>query len=681
MSAQKVVSLALILATLILGGCERLRPSSNGIAATETEVVEQVVPQVAATTAPIQVAVDPTPAPEPTDVIVNLPTSDLDIRFETPPTEWDSLPQWLAAAWLDDRSRDETAAMLASADWLIDAGPLPENGVAGSFAQADINSDGLDEWIISVKQPNAASHTPTIPFLRAYPGNFYVIGQAGVLYQHYRTTTIATSTAAPFLLSLDDFSGDGVPDLIIDELSHNGVQYFGRFYFLTSLNGVLRDQSSAELKQVRPQPQLTVSALNDRLTANLRVRYADSPSATNGYWQRETYAWNGSTLARQSFQVESPSNADSLANYLSAQWSDQTNAARVRANLLSWGWLRNEQDWVTGDFDGDFADDWAVIVSDPAAEPSSSGYVADVWVFSAAGLFRLSESSAENTLLPAEHQIQRVQDLTNDIHPELLVKQTSCGAATCFDKYRIISSVNGVLSNIVRNNAPSTVNAGDAGNLSDAPDAISQTFSEISIAASADQPTPLLRVHGGTFGSVGAGVMRSYASYWTWSESERSIGFVRNEFDATNFRHLLLYEANELTASSDGIRQAAGMQLYLRIVNDTDLRDPEPLFDAEPGPAAAAEQFAAFRLLYVALSQGNLEGANIWIGFLEGAYTDAAMTLGARAMYDAIIVGGSPQAGCAAALSVMAGYENPVGALRDLGYGNPSLSSTDLCTP
>ena len=668
-----LIQITLLLLTV---GCEQLRP--NGGATQPTATVEQITPQRGSSAEPIIVM---PVTPPPTDVILNLPTAENDFQLDIAPKDWTQLPEWLAVVWQADMSRETVAQALQAAGWLIPDQPLPAAGAVGSFAQADLDGDGLDEWLISVRQPFADSHAPIIPFQRAYPGNFYIIGRSGTLYQHYPNGAISAEfAAAPFLLSLQDFNADGNPDVLIDELNHNGQQYFGRFYLLTLKAGVMRDLSSTALKQVRPQPQLTI----DNGQVAIRSRFASNPSDPTGYWQNEQYQWDGQTLALSVISIESPQDFASLATYLNTQWQAQTDSAKVRADLLNWGWLREDKNWVTEDFDGDLRSDWAVVVSAPTAE-ASNGYQADLWIVSAAGVYQLSADSAEYSREPTQHSISRLQDVTQDGLPELLSEQIICGASTCYNTFRIISDAKGTLASIVANNTQ-PIN-GDAA-VSTVHDGITQPFADLSIVQ-ADPAQPVqLRVHGGVFGSIGAGVMRSYATLWAWSAPANAIVQTGIELDATNYRHLLLYEANGLAQNAvsnglvdDPVQRATAIQLYQRVITDTLLLDPDPL-DAtiSPAPQAAVQQFAAFRLIYIALNENNLAEANTWISYLENNHTNAALTLAARAMLDAADVGATPTAGCAAALSILAGYENPLGALHNLGYGNPSLTVADLCT-
>ncbi len=679
-----LVSLTLLIAST---GCGRILPDRTPPIAVQPTTIEAVTPQIRPSTAPILVEPLVTETPAPTDVIVNLPKSELDITLNRAPTDWRELVAWLESAWQSNLTRDEAVSVLETGGWILPDVRTPAVGEAGNFAQADLTGDGIDEWVVTVRLPNSASHAPIIPFQRAFPGNMFVIGQSGLLYQHYPTAAISAEiTAAPFLQSLSDVTGDGLPDLVIDELSHNGVQYFGRFYLLSAGDGVVRDLSSAELKRVRPQPQLTVDTSSTSPTFNLRLRYADSPTADDGYWQQEKYQWNGSNLALTAVNVEKPSTESAVAAYLTDQWAAQTDAARVRASLLQWGWLQEEQDWVTGDFDGDLRDDWVIVVSDPSFVSATAGqYPAAVWVLSKDGLFKLESDGISAELAPPaqSHTITQIADMTGDARPELLVEQTACGPATCIHTIRVISAANGPLANIVLNNAPSASLSGSNGTAN----AITQAQATLNLESPTNGALPQLRVFSGGIDAQGSGIVRTATTFWGWMPDTNSISYLRQELEPTNYRHLLLYEANSLTQSDDGlvtsdsILLAAGMQLYQRVINASDLLDPEPFENVEPGPANASEQFAAFRLVYLNAAINNREQAELWMSFLESAYSGEAMTIGARAMYDSVLVGAAPQAGCAAAQSVMSGYDNPVGALSNLGYGNPSLSAADLCTP
>ncbi len=284
----------IILAVLLLG-CQRTP------AATQPAV--NALPTAAQTTAAERSEEQPIVvqrldiATLPAEQIVQIDTPLPAVNLALVPNNWPGIERWLPTAWQAGYQVSDVRKQLSSAGWL-----MPYTAAATDFspqgvASADINGDGLDEWLITLIIPGSQTHAPTIPYLRAFPGNFYVIGQEGILYRHFQPSIISAEfSAAPFLNSTDDLTGDGLPDILFDERSHNEFQHFGRYYFLTYHNGDLRDATSDDLLAVHQQPELSIDKASQ--SATLRYWQGDPDNLKTGFWVEESYRWDGGTLSR-----------------------------------------------------------------------------------------------------------------------------------------------------------------------------------------------------------------------------------------------------------------------------------------------------------------------------------------------------------------------------------------------
>lgn len=226
-----------------------------------------------------------------------VPTALPAVDLAVVPADWEGIERWLATAWQAGFDLPFVRARLTEAGWL-----MPLTAAATDFApqgvrSADLTGDGRDEWLLTLIVPGSQSHAPIIPFTRAYPGNFYVIGNTGVLYRHFNPAVISAEfSAAPFVISSADLTADGQFDLLIDERSHNAIDNFGRYYFLTYRDGQLQDATSAELRTVHQQPDISIDPTTNAIT--LRYWQTDPASSEGGSWQDEAYQWNGDTLAK-----------------------------------------------------------------------------------------------------------------------------------------------------------------------------------------------------------------------------------------------------------------------------------------------------------------------------------------------------------------------------------------------
>ena len=94
---------------------------------------------------------------------------------------------------------------------------------------------------------------------------------------------------------------------------------------------------------------------------------------------------------------------------------------------------------------------------------------------------------------------------------------------------------------------------------------------------------------------------------------------------------------------------------------------------------ADVSRLAAFRLILIDLLQNNAERAAGRLAWLEANHPDAAATSAAATLIAGWAGAEGQAALCASIEETLAALENPMGALSDMGYGNPALTVADFC--
>ena len=125
-------------------------------------------------------------------------------------------------------------------------------------------------------------------------------------------------------------------------------------------------------------------------------------------------------------------------------------------------------------------------------------------------------------------------------------------------------------------------------------------FPEIQVVDRDDDGVAEIVVRGGTIGSAGAGVVRSRTEVWRWDGA--AVTLAGTTLDPTQYRHHILYEANDLMAAGD---LDGALALYEAAINDPALRN-DGFAHAPEQVYADVSRFAAFRLVLIDLLQGCL---------------------------------------------------------------------------
>ncbi len=360
-----------------------------------------------------------------------------------------------------------------------------------------------------------------------------------------------------------------------------------------------------------------------------------------------------------------PTDWEGLEGWLTTLWRGGVNPAAVRAALRQSGMQRGDDDWRAADFDGDLQDDWALVLYDPSLPGVPFGAAGDLWIVNGDGVvFRYYPAPSSDIYEFLAPTVVDVADLTGDGLPELVTDARMCGAHTCFGNFRVIGQTAAGLADLVRR-AP----AGE----SDPGNTINISYPEARLADGDGDGVAELVVRGGSIGSAGAGVVRPRTEVWRWDGA--AVSLAETALDPTDYRHHILYEANDLLAAGD---LDGALVLYEAAITDGALRNdgfahvPEAVY-------ADVSRFAAFRLALIDLRHGDSERAAGRLAWLQTNHPDAPATTAA-----AMLIGGWTDedglpALCERIETTLAAADSPTGALADMGYGNPSLTAADFC--
>lgn len=361
-----------------------------------------------------------------------------------------------------------------------------------------------------------------------------------------------------------------------------------------------------------------------------------------------------------------------LEIWLTQAWEIGVEPHTVQARLQAAGWQFQAEDMHVIDLNADSRAEWVLTLYPPAQGPVAGPMaVGNLWVISAGGvLYRTyPESVTPEMWENVAPVIVGFADMNGDTQPETVISQTICGAHTCHGLYQILHYANGTLQNVVAGH-----NAADGSEV----DIIDVSYPDTYFADHNGDGWDDFLVHGGNIGSVGAGLVRLYTEVWAWDGT--AVSLAATMLDPTQYRHHILYEANDLFAFDNPQTLEQALALYEQAINDETLITPPPLLEGtEADVRGAIDQFAAFRLILIDLLQGQANRANDRLTWLESNYADTPITQAAATLLRHSPGDQHPSSLCAAVTAALQAAEAPTGHLIDLGYGNPSLTAMDVC--
>lgn len=600
---------------------------------------------------------EPTAIPTPLPTLTPIPTPTEIPLGERIPNTFDELEAWLLAARLSDMPVFEAHRLLNEAGWLA---PEERPGeYAFDFQAIDLSGDARAEWLVVVKVKD--SQPFSTPRGEKYAGNMYVVADDAVVAWFENEADITNGlTQRPQILSTNDITGDGIQDAIVEGLGCGANRCFGKYQLLTYHLGYLDDLASAAM-QDKLNPHLETQF--NPTTGEQRVELSVWKGVgLQGVRETEIYAWNGSKLAYVETLTVVPDDAESLKGWLVGQWQSGADFANVQGHLREAGWLQEGENLAaSADLSNNTMHEWAFVITDKHAEPDIFGHPSNVWVVNPMGVFSIvPEFMSEGTWT-----VRPMSDVTGNGTQEFLAIEETCGAHTCFQSYFVLAYHDSQMMNL----APWHVGGVWI---------MQNSYSDWRVEEYAGSPA--LMIHGGGIGSVGAGIVRLWTDVFVFSAEDNQMRLVDTLLDDTNWRHHLLYEANDKTRSGHAHTIETGIALYERVIEDDSLDDDSHFYElGEEALRHHINQYAAFRLIHTWLRPADLVNANSWLTYLQTNYAGEPLTLAATAMMDEYDLSADLAAACSAAQAVLADYDEPTGILVDMGYGNPSLDAESLC--
>lgn len=370
-----------------------------------------------------------------------------------------------------------------------------------------------------------------------------------------------------------------------------------------------------------------------------------------------------------------PDTLDALVEWVSQAYANQTDPADTCAALLTAQWQRADNTCHTADLDGDETDEWLLTINTrpdyPLEDPSSPP--GEFWVINSSGLAYRTKSEGENddfTNVASASTLVELVDMTGDELPEAIIAFTNCGANTCFENYHIISGHNGTIDNLVYIPPVEEIDPTQPLRI------ISLSYVDTPLLEDmTEDDLPDFVLHGGTFGSVGAGLHRARTEVWAWDGE--AITLAELDYDNSTYRFHWLYDAN--LAFDEGEYDAARI-VYEAVIIDPALEDTGWDASSEEAVRTTVQQLAGFRLALMPLLQGDITEAGRWRNWLQETYPDAPLTQAAVLLIAEWDSNGNSLAGaCEAVTHFLTGQVNPTGQLRDMGYGNPLILAEDVC--
>lgn len=399
-----------------------------------------------------------------------------------------------------------------------------------------------------------------------------------------------------------------------------------------------------------------------------------APSSELETWWRE--AEPGTS---QPDEVQQRIPTEALMNWLVEAYQGGHAPEQVQAALQEAQWQARGEDFQQADVDGDGTDEWLVTVYffDPEFMPW--GTPGDFWIIGENGLdYRFFtpdryfdddyETQPEFSL--SAPTVVAASDLTGDGTPDPVLGRSICGAHTCTYFYSILSQQGGTLENITASSDDQTFGV------------ITMTYAE-ALPPSDETGDGVLDflIYGGWVGSAGSGIQRPRTEVWSWNGEAIALADVR--LDPTEYRYHLLWEANDEFDQGNVDR---AVNLYEQVIGDRTLLD-EGSFNDEQDVYNDTRSFAAFRLTLAALVENNSARATEWNTWLNRNYSESPITTASDLLLT-MAETASLEESCADVTDYLRQFEvtqdewttaSPTGALRDMGYANPSLTADDVC--
>lgn len=388
----------------------------------------------------------------------------------------------------------------------------------------------------------------------------------------------------------------------------------------------------------------------------------------------------GETPAASLGELGAPPNSlEALRQWLSEAYDTRAALDEVCGVLREAQWAQTQDTCEGADLNGDGQEEWLVTLDVTHLQEGQSGLIAeghpgDFWIVNQEGVIYMEKGPEPPDFAGTAPTLVALEDMSGDGQPEAVTVFSTCGAHTCYNYYQVIGAHEGEIRNLVQlpqdreiEDAPETF-----------PTAIALSYVDLEeIREATDDELPDLVIRGGIVGSAGAGIQRSRTEIWAWSEEAQAIVRDRQEWEETDYRFHVLYNANY-----DFEQEAydAAREGYEAVIVDASLEDIEWATGTAQEVGAYTRQFAAFRLALLPLLRGDITEATRWRNWLQNEYPQAPLAEAAEVLISEWQHNGNDlAAACQTVTEQLTAADNPTGPLTDMGYNNPSLEAQDVC--
>lgn len=339
----------------------------------------------------------------------------------------------------------------------------------------------------------------------------------------------------------------------------------------------------------------------------------------------------------------------------------------VLDTLISWAAFSEEAQseiepfvWAEdADLDGDGVEEWLITLPIPADAHTH------MWFPTLLVIFEVEQElytpryvippSSPNEVFAQQPELRIIADITGDGDTEVVIEENWCGAHTCVTGL-IVGRWDGALWR----------------DLTAEP--ISQTFADVTIEDRDGDGTLEFIMHGGTFGSVGAGLQRPHRLVFAWEDGAYRL--VEDIPDPSDHPYYLMLDANAALAEGNLDR---ALELAGQVVED-------PNFEGSMVPVEDVDKkrilsYAAVQVMLVHAHRDDVDAMERVLDralrhdFVQpNIYTEAAERL-----LDAYTDTGDVTEACAAMQDIVAARPDEAVFFQWYGYNTQRITVEEIC--
>ncbi|MFO7743068.1 MAG: hypothetical protein R6X31_12215 [Anaerolineae bacterium] len=332
-------------------------------------------------------------------------------------------------------------------------------------------------------------------------------------------------------------------------------------------------------------------------------------------------------------------------------WSSPSD--EVQDELTSFAWAES------ADLDGDGTEEWLIALPVPERGCGVTWCPAYSVIFEfEQGLFNpraVVRGAPPDEIQMQSPELRLIDDVNADGETEVLIQQHWCGAHTCFTGL--------------------TVGRWDGATWRDlAADPIDQAYTDLTIDDRDGDGALEFILHGGMFGSVGAGLQRQHTLIFKWEDGAYRL--VQDTPDPSDHPYYLVLDANTALAEGDWDR---ALELAEQAVNNPDFEDS--MVPVEEVDQRRIISYAAVEAMLVYAHRGDVAQMEAVLNQIRGydflepnVYTEAAGRL-----LDVYRDTGDVVEACAAMEDLVAQQPDEAVFFQWYGYNTARITVDQIC--